>query len=164
MAESTKEIKVRRMRDEDLAKVNEVDHSLHGKRRVTTWPFSFEMYYHVYSPSTCFVAEIGSTIVGFISGIIEPEERSKDLLDQVQRDEWVEKESRLIGWIDLMGVHADHWGKGIGLALVTAFSEECKRNGATIRIVIKDDDEALKNFLIALDFKRSERVSYEKAP
>lgn len=163
MADDNVQIKVRRMTGDDLAKVNEVDRSLHGKRRVTTWPFTFEMYYRVYSPSTCFVAEIDNTVVGVICGIIEPEERSKDILAERGKD-LSDKETRLVGWIDLMGVHSDHWGKGIGLALFNAFAGECKKNGATIRIVISDEDEDLKNFLLALEFKRSERVSYEKAP
>ena len=41
MAQDKGDIKVRRMVEGDLVKVNEIDRSLFSKGRVTTWPFSF---------------------------------------------------------------------------------------------------------------------------
>jgi GNAT superfamily N-acetyltransferase len=156
------DIKVRKMTRNDLAKINVVDYSLHGKRRVTTWPFSFETYWRIYEPKLCYVAELKGEVAGFIAGVIEQEERSKYLIAHPRSMEGPSPESTKIGWIEMMGVHADHWAKGIGIALLDAFTEECKKNGASIRIVIRDDDEDLKSFLVRRGFNRSDFVAYDK--
>ena len=157
-------IKVRKMKESDLAKIMAVDNSLRGRRRVTTWPFSFDTYWRIYEPKLCFVAEVKGEVLGFVAGVIENEERSKYLLGLPRSVSDPADDSPKIGWIEMMGVHTDHWGKGIGLALMDAFTAECKKSGATIRIVIRDDDEALKSFLDGRGFKRSEFISYDMKP
>lgn len=164
MAENRANIRVRRMTNSDLAKVNEVDRSLIGRRRVTTWPFSFDTYWRVYEPKINFVAELDGRVVGFITGVIEQEERSYDILSHPRPRGSQSAGGRKVGWVELMGVHADHWGKGAGMALMNAFADECKKNKATVRIVVRDDDEDMKNFLLNIKFKRSEVVAFEKAP
>ncbi|MFC1948751.1 GNAT family N-acetyltransferase [Chloroflexota bacterium] len=164
MAENRAEIKTRKMAKSDMAKVNDIDRSLYDKKRVTTWPFSFDIYWRVYGPKLCYVAELEGNVVGFIAGVIEHEERSKYLIRQPHGIAPSSLKSQKIGWIEMMGVHADHWGKGAGGALINAFSDECKKNNATMRIVIRDDDENLKIFLSRLNFKQAETVSFERAP
>jgi ribosomal protein S18 acetylase RimI-like enzyme len=161
MADNKGVVKVRKMKKTDLAKVNAVDNSLFGKRRVTTWPFTFDMYWRIYEPDLCFVAEIGQDVVGFVGGVIESEERSKLLISQPRTMEIPGMSSPKIGWIEMMGVHGEHWGKGIGQALMDAFVAECKKQQAAVRIVIRDDDENLKSFLSGQGFKKSDFVSYE---
>ncbi len=156
------DIKVRKMTRNDLAKINEVDNSLYGKRRVTTWPFSFETYWRIYEPKLCYVAEMNGEVAGFVAGVIEQEERSKYLISHPRSVEDPYQDNPKIGWIEMMGVHGDHWGKGIGLALMDTFTEDCKKNGASIRIVIRDDDENLKSFLVGRGFNRSDFVAYDK--
>jgi hypothetical protein len=41
-------ISVRKMKKIDLAKINAVDNSLRGRNRVTTWPFTFDLYWRIY--------------------------------------------------------------------------------------------------------------------
>ena len=157
-------ITVRKMKNSDMAKINAVDNSLHGRNRVTTWPFSFDMYWRIYEPEICYVAEMKGQVVGFVAGVIEKEERSKFLINQPRMVSSPINDSPRVGWIEMMGVHADYWGQGIGLALIDAFTEECRKNNAMMRIIIRDDDEALKSFLIGRGFNRSIFVSYNKDP
>lgn len=157
-------ITVRKMKKSDLAKINAVDNSLHGRNRVTTWPFTFDLYWRIYEPEICYVAELNEQVAGFIAGVIEKEERSKFLINQPRSVASPLTDSPRVGWIEMMGVHADHWGKGVGLALMDAFTDECRKNNAMMRIVIRDDDEALKSFLIGRGFNRSIFVSYNKDP
>lgn len=159
---SGNEIKVRKMNKGDLAKINAVDNSLRGQKRVTTWPFSFDTYWRIYEPELCYVAEMKGEVVGFVAGFVEREERSKYLIGHPRSVAPVQDSPR-VGWIEMMGVHTDHWGKGIGLALMEAFTAECKKNRASVRIVIRDDDEALKSFLVGRGFARDEFISYEKS-
>ncbi len=163
MAESPK-ITVRKMTRGDLAKINAVDNSLRGRNRVTTWPFSFDMYWRIYEPEICYVAELNGDVAGFVAGVIEKEERSKFLINQPRTVASPIGDNPKVGWIEMMGVHADYWGKGIGMALIDAFTEECRKNGAMMRIVVRDDDEPLKSFLIGRGFNRSIFVSYNKDP
>lgn len=163
MAESkkTEEITVRKMTKSDLAKINAVDNSLRGKKRVTTWPFTFDTYWRIYEPELGFVAEINNEVVGVVAGVIETEERSKYLISQPRTTKHPGQASPKIGWIEMMGVHSDHWGKGVGQALMDAFTAECKKNKAATRIIVRDDDENLKRFLVERGFNKSEFVSYE---
>ncbi|OGN90769.1 MAG: hypothetical protein A2158_05780 [Chloroflexi bacterium RBG_13_46_14] len=157
-------ITVRKMKKSDLAKINAVDNSLRGRNRVTTWPFSFDMYWRIYEPEICYIAELNGQVAGFVAGVIEHEERSNFLINQPRSVASPIDDSPRVGWIEMMGVHADHWGKGIGLALIDAFTEECRKNNAMMRIAIRDDDEALKSFLIGRGFNRSIFVTYNKDP
>ena len=157
-------ITVRKMKKSDLAKINAVDNSLRGRNRVTTWPFSFDTYWRIYEPEICYVAELNGQVAGFIAGVIEKEERSKFLINQPRSVASPADDSPRVGWIEMMGVHADHWGRGVGLALIDAFTEECRKRNAMMRIVVRDDDEALKSFLIGRGFNRSIFVSYNKDP
>lgn len=157
-------ISVRKMKKNDLAKINAVDNSLRGRNRVTTWPFTFDLYWRIYEPEICYVAELNGQVAGFIAGVIEKEERSKFLINQPRSVASPINDSPRVGWIEMMGVHADYWGQGIGMALMDAFTEECRKNNAMMRIVIRDDDEALKSFLIGRGFNRSIFVSYNKDP
>jgi GNAT superfamily N-acetyltransferase len=157
-------IKVRKMVRDDIAKINAVDNSLHGRNRTTTWPFSFDTYWRIYEPEICIVAELDGEVSGFIAGVIEDEERSTYLINQPRTVSTPIEEHLKIGWVEMMGVHADRWGKGLGLALLDAFTEECRKQNAVMRIIIRDDDETLKGFLIGRDFNRSIFIPYNKDP
>ncbi|MFC1939831.1 GNAT family N-acetyltransferase [Chloroflexota bacterium] len=69
---------------------------------------------------------------------------------------------RRVGWIDMIGIRPNSQQRGIGRALVEAFQNECRRNNATMRAVIREDDERHKNFTVALGFKKWEVAAYEK--
>ncbi|GAI75375.1 unnamed protein product [marine sediment metagenome] len=85
MAQNKGDIKIRRMVENDLPRVNEIDRSLFSKGRVTTWPFSFENYWEVYHPKLRFVAELKGEVVGFLVGVIGKEERSRSMFSHTFR-------------------------------------------------------------------------------
>jgi len=161
MTQNKGDIKIRRMVEGDLAKVNEVDRSLFSKGRVTTWPFSFENYWRTYHPQLSFVAELKGEVVGFLVGMIGKEERSWSIFSHTFRAGPLYRGNQ-VGWIDMIGIREDCWHKGIGRSLVEAFQNECKRKNARMRINVRDNDKELKNFLVGLGFVKSEIATYRK--
>lgn len=161
MTQDKGDVKIRRMVAGDLPKVNEIDRLLFGEERVPTWPFSFEAYWAVYRPKLSFVAELEGEIVGFLVGSIEKEERSQSLFSRLHTVGPLPR-GQQIGWVDMIGIRPGCQHRGIGHSLVEAFHDECKRNNATMRSVIRENDERLKNFVVALGFKKWEMAIYEK--
>ena len=161
MAHNNGEIKVRRMVDADLPRVNEIDRLLFGEKRVPTWPFSFENYWRIHGPRISFVAELDGEVVGFLAGSIVQEERSQSIFNLRYGIQDFSR-GRQVGWIDMIGIHPEYQNRKIGRALVDAFHEECKRNNAVTRGIANEGDERLQNFLSALGFRRWEIVTYEK--
>jgi len=163
MAQNKGDIKIRRMVENDLPRVNEIDRSLFGKCRVTTWPFSFENYWVVYRPKLRFVAELKGEVVGFLVGIIGKEERSRSMFSHTFRVGPLYRGNQ-VGWIDMIGIREDCSHRGIGRSLVEAFQNECKRKNARMRINVRDKDKELKNFLVGCGFVKSEIATYRKQP
>jgi len=161
MTQNKGDIKIRRMVESDLAKVNEVDRSLFSKGRVTTWPFSFENYWETYRPKLSFVAELEGEVVGFLVGVIGKEERSQSISSHAFRAGPIYRGNQ-VGWIDMIGIREDCWHRGIGRNLVEAFQNECKRKNARMRINVRDNDQELKEFLVGLGFIKSEMATYRK--
>ncbi len=161
MTESSAKVKVRRMVDDDLMKVNQIDRLLFGEDRVSTWQFSFEAYWNIYGPGVNFVAELDGEVVGFLAGNIAEQERTHSLLDLMHT---VGRSSRYpkIGWIDMVGILPGSQGKHVGRALVEAFQGECRNNGAPMRAIVKDEDKRLTGFLESLGFKKWTTATYEK--
>ena len=155
-------IKIRPMVDSDLATVNDIDLSISGKGRVSTWPFSFETYWGIYKEEALvFVAELNGTVTGFLSGHIQQPHRSSSLVEELQKPWYMRKEER-IGWIEMMGIRPDCWHMGIGTRLIEAFRAECRKNSARMRIAARDDDKELATFLQRQGFRKSQLVTYEE--
>ncbi len=163
MAQNKGDIKVRRMVEDDLPRVNEIDRALFSKGRVTTWPFSFENYWVVYRPKLRFVAELNGKVVGFLVGVIGKEERSRSLISHTFRAGPLYRGNQ-VGWIDMIGIREDCWHRGIGRSLIEAFQNECKRKNARMRINVRDKDKELKKFLVGCGFVKSEIATYRKQP
>ncbi len=162
MSENQENIKIRRMVEGDLPLVNDVDQSIHGKGRVTSWPFSFEIYWKIYGSSIIgFVSEHNERVTGFVTGYIKQEERSK-LLFALPREGLFSHQDSKIGWIEMMGVRPEYWHKGIATRLIEAFQDECKKNQATARIVIRHDDTGLRSFFENIGFKPPAFYTLEK--
>jgi GNAT superfamily N-acetyltransferase len=159
MVEDKDTIKIRRMVDNDLTAVHYVDNAIIGKGRVTSWPYSFDAYWDIFHPTLNFVAELNGQVIGFLSGYIEQEERSKALVGLPHR---MHRRDTKIGWIEVMGVKPEAWGKGIGRSLVEAFQAECKKSDAAMRIVLKQDDERLRAFFANMGFKAPKFITLEK--
>ncbi len=163
MTNNKGDIKIRRMVESDLPRVNEIDRSLFGKGRVTTWPFSLENYWAVDHPKLSFVGELKGEVVGFLVGIIGKEERSQSILSHTFRAGPLYRGNQ-VGWIDMIGIREDCWHKGIGRSLIEAFQNECKRKNARMRINVRDKDKELREFLVGCGFVKSEIATYRKQP
>ncbi|MFC1984457.1 GNAT family N-acetyltransferase [Chloroflexota bacterium] len=161
MTQNEKGIKIRKMVEDDLPRVNAIDRSLFSEGRVTTWPFPIDAYLEVYHPKLSFVAELEGELVGFLMGVIKKEERSRSIFSQVHRVTPASR-GRRVGWIDMVGIRHKHWHKGVARALVEAFQNECKRKNAIMRINVRYKDKDLKEFLVALGFKRWGIITYQK--
>ncbi len=139
-------VKVRRMTDEDLPKVNEISHSLFGKERVSSWPQAVEAHWRDHRSTLNFVAEDEGQVVGFLLGGIRQARRMVPLA----------------GWIDMMGVQQDYQRKGVGRMLVEAFIRECEKSGAVIEVAIKRNDKPLRKFFAKMGFKDSDLLTLER--
>lgn len=161
MAKGNGEVKIRKMVDADLIRVNEIDSLLFGENRVRTWPFPFKAYWDIYGPGVNFVAEVEKRVVGFLAGNIVEQERNQSILDLMHT---IGRSSRhqKIGWLDMMGILPEFQGRRIGRALVEAFHKECQRKGAPVRSIIRGDDATLASFLVKLGFRKWETTVYEK--
>jgi ribosomal protein S18 acetylase RimI-like enzyme len=155
-------IKIRPMVERDMAAVDDIDHVLTAKGRVTSWPFSFETYWRMYAKGAlAFVAEMDGKVCGFLSGYIEKEDRSKVLMGRPHEvnpafaEEWT-------GWIEMMGIRPEVWHKGIGTRLIDAFRTECKKKNAPLRINAREDDTDLVAFLKRAGFKPSKIRTFEE--
>lgn len=146
MAEQTLTVKIRNAQEGDLERIKEIDLELAGPDRALSWPLRVETHWWVNRPRLNFVAEVNGQVVGFLLGDIRGSEYG----------------SLISGWIDVMGVSPDYQGRGIGRKLVEAFSDACSRNGAAVRVVIRDDDARLKAFWEALNFNTGKLVIYER--
>ncbi len=157
----TGEAKVRKMTDADLPRVNEIDRLLYGEERVPTWPFSFEAYWGIHRPRLSFVAEVDGVIVGFLVGNIVQEEHSQSIF-RLARMSGPQPQRQKVGWMDMIGIHPDYQRRSVGRLLIEAFTEQCKRNNAPVRGVVKEGDERLEKFMESLGFKKQETAVFEK--
>jgi len=162
MVQSRGTVKIRKMVDADLPRVNEIDRLLSGARRVSTWPFSFESYWSVYRPQLSFVAEVGGKVAGFIVGTVAQEEHSRSVLNlRHGQDLPVQRQHRQDGWVDMIGVDPAYQGMGACRALVQAFRDECLRIDAGMRALATESDKTLRGFFEGAGLKTSGLVLYE---
>ena len=140
------EITIRKMKAEDVAAIMDLDRRISGKERAPSWPQRVTRYLEMYYPPLCFVAERDSKVIGFILGDMRGWEYALPVS----------------GWIDIMGVDPEYREQGIGRKLVSAFVEECHRRGMRTHIIVREDDERLRRFLVSLDFQRGKLTEYEK--
>lgn len=160
MAEKKSDVKIRRMVAVDLPRVNAIDRLLFGEERVPTWPFSFESYWALYHPDIRFVAEAEGRVVGFIVGTVVEEEHSQSVLN-LRHTITPPSRHRNVGWVDMVGIEPEYQRREIGRALGEAFYEECKRCDAVMRVIIRESDGRLRNFLESVGFRSSDVVIYE---
>ena len=155
------EVKVRKMTDADLARVNEIDQLLYGEERLPTWPFSFESYWGIHNPKLSFVAVLDGEIVGFIVGNIVQEEHSQSTV-RLSHSPGPQPKNQRIAWMDMIGIHPDYQRRGIGQALIEAFFEQCRTSNVPARGLVREGDEQLEKFMKSLGFHQQEYVIYER--
>ncbi|RLC65081.1 MAG: hypothetical protein DRH97_08185 [Chloroflexi bacterium] len=160
MAEKKADVKIRRMVEADLPRVNAIDRLLFGEERVPTWPFSFESYWALYHPDLRFVAEAEGRVVGFIVGTVVEEGHSQSVL-RLRHTIDPPSRHRKVGWVDMVGIDPGYQRREIGRALGEAFYEECRRSAAVMRVIVREHDGRLRNFLESVGFRSSDVVIYE---
>ena len=146
MAGDEREIKIRRMTEEDIPQVKAIDELLAGPERALSWQLSADVEVAVYRPALSFVAELEGDIVGFILGDIRGAEYGKDVS----------------GWIDMVGVDPRHQHMGVGQRLVETFCEMCQQNKVNVEVVIREEDELLKGFFASMGFRRGDLINLVK--
>lgn len=153
--------KIRRMVEADLPRVNDIDRSIVGEERVSTWPFSFESYWALYRPKLSFVAEAEGRVVGFIVGTVVEEGHGQSVLN-LRHTAAPSSQHGKVGWIDMIGIDPAYQRMEIGRALGEAFYEECRRSAKVVRLIVRENDRTLRNFLASAGFKSSDLVIYER--
>ena len=146
MNEKLNSLKIRKMRPDDFQDIVEIDKKIVGKDRVTSWPQKVTSHIYTYTPYLCFVAEVDNNVVGFILGDMRGSEYSLPLSC----------------WVDIVGIDPDYQRQGIGKKLINAFWEECQRNGVKMRIIVRESDENIINFLKSIGFHRGKLIDLEK--
>lgn len=132
------EVKVRKMEEEDIDSVLEIDRKIKGSDRAATYTMAPTNYVGG-ELDISVVAEAENKIVGFLLGRItsSPYDDSKSYL------------------IELIGVDPQYKRMGIGRILVEAFEKSCLEKGASsIRVMVSWHDWWLLSFLRSLDFSR----------
>ena len=146
MSGDEREIKIRRMTEEDIPHVKAIDELLAGPERALSWQVGADIEVAVYRPALSFVAELEGDIVGFVLGDIRGAEYGKDVR----------------GWIDMVGVDPRHQHVGIGRRLVETFCGMCQQNKVNVEVVIREDDELLKGFFTSTGFRRGDLINFVK--
>jgi len=141
-----REIKIRRMTEEDIPHVKAIDELLAGPERALSWQVGADIEVAVYRPALSFVAELEGDMVGFVLGDIRGAEYGKDVR----------------GWIDMVGVDPRHQHVGIGRRLVETFCGMCQQNKVNVEVVIREDDELLKGFFTSTGFRRGDLINFVK--
>lgn len=139
-------INIREMTERDLPALVQIDKLITGRDRATSWPQKVSSHFATYYPPLSFVAETDGQVVGFIIGVIMGAEYSLPLS----------------GWINIIGVHPDYQGRGIGRMLTRAFIDECHHRGVKARLMVRRSDERLKKMLLSLGFLEGELVDFVK--
>ena len=138
-------ISVRRMTEADIQRVKEIDRELAGPGRIASWPLRIESHWWVYQGLSNYVAEVDGEVVGFLLGDIRGAAFGTEAS----------------GWIDIIGVSPRCQGRGIGRSLVEAFSEECRREGMKVRVILAGN-RRLAQFLKSMGFSRGRLVCFER--
>ncbi len=144
--ESTEGLKIREMKETDMAALIEIDKKITGKDRVSSWPQKVTSHLKTYYPPLSLVAEQDGRVVGFIMGVILGAEYSLPLS----------------GWINIIGVDPEHQGHGIGRMLTNSFIDACHKRGIKARLMVRRSDESLKRMLVSLGFQQGDLVDFVK--
>lgn len=141
---SAPEVKIRRMQEEDIPMIIEIDMKIVGTDRTISWPQKASSHFRTYYPPLSYVAEAEGKVVGFILGDVRGAEYALPLS----------------GWIDIVGVDPTYQHRGIGRRLVETFYEGCRERGIRSRAVVREGDSRLVHFLGTVGFRRGELVEF----
>ena len=140
-------INVRKMVEEDIDSVLEIDRKVVGLERATTYSM-IPANYVGGELDISVVAEVEGEIIGFLLG------RAAD-------SAYDQGESFLL---ELIGVDPEYKRRGVGRSLVKAFEKAGRERGAnTIRVLVSWHDWWLLSFLRSLEFSQGEMAEFVKS-
>lgn len=140
----TAQVRIRRMQEEDIPAILDIDNKIMGKDRSPSWPQRASSHFRTYYPPLSYVSEVEGRVVGFILGDVRGAEYALPLS----------------GWIDIVGAAPEFQGQKVGKRLVEAFCEGCRSRGIKARALVRDGDQHLLRFLAAVGFQRWELVEF----
>ncbi|MBM4249425.1 MAG: GNAT family N-acetyltransferase [Euryarchaeota archaeon] len=139
------EIRVRRMRPGDVAAAAGINRAITRRRASARWTAMVRMLIQ-HGPGECLVAEEGGRVVGYILG------EMKEFAFGAERS----------GWIEVLGVHPRHMGRGVGKLLGQRLLSTFRRKGATrVFTAVGWDSGDLLAFFRSVGFDRSAFIILE---
>lgn len=140
------DIRIRRMRDGDVEAAAEITTAITRRRVSAQWRAMVGRLVELHCEE-CLVAESGGEVIGFILGEFRESgfgaERS--------------------GWIEVLGVHPKHMGRGVGNRLGRSLLRIFEKKGATsVFTAVRWDSGDLLAFFRSIGFDRSRYIILER--
>jgi len=136
---------VRQMRGTDVSAAAGINRAITRKKASAKWTLMVEKLIE-HHPGECLVAEEQGQIIGFILG------EMKEFAFGAERS----------GWIEVLGVHPRHMGKGVGKLLGSRLLSIFKKRGATrVFTAVRWDSGDLLAFFRSVRFDRSAFIILE---
>lgn len=141
------EISVRLMDARDVLSAAQINRAITRRRVSPNWNAMVETLIE-HHPGECLVAESRGQVIGFILG------EMKEFAFGAERS----------GWIEVLGVHPRHMGKGVGKLLGGRLLSMFRKKGATrVFTAVRWDSTDLLAFFRSIGFDRSEFIILENA-
>ena len=144
-----KAVSIRHLERDDFAAVVAIDERITGHLRHDYWRDRFETAESLRPPWASLVAEMDGRVVGFLLG---------------WSSGWEFGIRGAVGWIDVIGVDPPYRGRGVGRALVDAFSTSAKelRDIENIFTLVDPGDAQIREFFAHLDFTPGKMLHLER--
>ncbi|MFX1532987.1 MAG: GNAT family N-acetyltransferase [Promethearchaeota archaeon] len=139
-------ILIRKMEEKDLSSIISIDKKISTYDRPDMW--NSELIHYLNKPeSICLVAELQGQVIGFMIGAIHP---------------WLFGVANG-GWIEILGVHPTHTGKGVGKKLGEWLFKEFKTQGIkVVHTAVDWTSSDLLEFFKALKMTKSGLITLMK--
>jgi ribosomal protein S18 acetylase RimI-like enzyme len=139
------DIRVRNMKPKHVLAAAEINRAITRRKASAKW-MSMVQKLIEQNPGECLVAEESGQVIGFILG------ERKEFAFGAERS----------GWIEVLGVHPRHMGKGVGKLLGSRLLSIFKKRGATrVFTAVRWDSGDLLAFFRSVRFDRSAFIILE---
>jgi len=139
------DISVRPMRSRDVSAAADINRAITRRKASARWTAMVRRLLDQH-PEECLVAEQRGQVIGFILGEL------KEFAFGAQRS----------GWIEVLGVHPRHMGKGVGKLLGSRLLAKFRRKGARrVFTAVTWDSGDLVAFFRSIGFDRSAFIILE---
>lgn len=139
------DISIRLMKAKDVLAAAQINRTITRRRVSPKWKAMVEKLIE-HHPGECLVAQSRGQVIGFILG------EMKEFAFGAERS----------GWIEVLGVHPRHMGKGVGKLLGGRLLSIFRKKGATrVFTAVRWDSTDLLAFFRSIGFDRSEFIILE---